>query len=145
VLLTGPFGGLTDDPPAFSPRPPRTSPARAAAPRAAPPAGWAVVACGDYGRPRRADRGGPGHYFGVTVEDPYRWLEDAGGDEARGRLEGQAAHAPSVLDALGQRATLLARVAELRGGGSLSHPVGSVPANSDPDRRAWSRWVGRRW
>jgi prolyl oligopeptidase len=56
-------------------------------------------------------------YFGVTVEDPYRWLEDVGGEEARGWLEGQAAHARSVLDALGHRATLLARVAELRGDG----------------------------
>jgi prolyl oligopeptidase len=56
-------------------------------------------------------------YLGVTVEDPYRWLEDVGSDEARGWLEGQAAHARSVLDALGHRATLLARVAELRGDG----------------------------
>jgi prolyl oligopeptidase len=56
-------------------------------------------------------------YFGVTVEDPYRWLEDVGGEEARGWLEGQAARARSVLDALGHRATLLARVAELRGDG----------------------------
>ena len=26
----------------------------------------------------------PDTYFGVTVEDAYRWLEDAGGDEVRG-------------------------------------------------------------
>ena len=56
-------------------------------------------------------------YFGVTVQDPYRWLEDVGSDEVRGWLEGQAAHARSVLDALGHRAALLARVAELRGDG----------------------------
>jgi prolyl oligopeptidase len=56
-------------------------------------------------------------YFGITVEDPYRWLEEVGGEEARGWLEGQGAHARSVLDALGHRATLLARVAELRGNG----------------------------
>jgi prolyl oligopeptidase len=56
-------------------------------------------------------------YFGVTVEDPYRWLEDAASDEVRAWLEGQAAHARSVLDGLGPRADVLARVAELRGHG----------------------------
>jgi prolyl oligopeptidase len=56
-------------------------------------------------------------YFGITVEDPYRWLEDVASDEARAWLEGQAAHARSVLDGLGQRATLLARVVGLRGDG----------------------------
>jgi hypothetical protein len=28
-------------------------------------------------------------YFGVTVEDAYRWLEDAGSDEVRGWPEGR--------------------------------------------------------
>ncbi|HEU4896109.1 MAG TPA: prolyl oligopeptidase family serine peptidase [Actinomycetota bacterium] len=56
-------------------------------------------------------------YFGVTVEDPYRWLEDTASDEVGAWLEGQAAHARSVLDGLGPRSALLARVAELRGHG----------------------------
>jgi prolyl oligopeptidase len=82
-------------------------------------------------------------YFGVTVDDPYRWLEDLGSDEVRGWLEGQAAHARTVLDALPHRETLRARVAELRGhaparsafavaGGSVFHlrqdPGAEVPA-----------------
>jgi protease II len=32
--------------------------------------------------------------FGVTVEDAYRWLEDAGSDEVRGWPEGQAERRP---------------------------------------------------
>jgi len=33
-------------------------------------------------------------YFGVTVQDADRWLEDAGGDEVRGWPEGQAERRP---------------------------------------------------
>jgi prolyl oligopeptidase len=55
-------------------------------------------------------------YFGVTIEDPYRWLEDEESDEVRSWLDGQARYARSVLDALPHRKALLVRIAELRGG-----------------------------
>jgi prolyl oligopeptidase len=39
-------------------------------------------------------------YFGTTVADPYRWLEDWEGAEARAWLDAQAACARAFLDAL---------------------------------------------
>ena len=52
-------------------------------------------------------------YFGVTIDDPYRWLEDWESAEARAWLDAHAAHARAVLDALPHRAALLARIATL--------------------------------
>jgi prolyl oligopeptidase len=56
--------------------------------------------------------------FGVTMADPYRWMEDETG-ELRGWLAGQAAYADSILAALPGRAELLARIAELTGRASV--------------------------
>lgn len=50
--------------------------------------------------------------FGITLEDPYRWMEQEG-EEFHRWLEGQAAYARSVLDALPRRASLLARIRSL--------------------------------
>lgn len=55
-------------------------------------------------------------YFETTVEDPYRWMEDWEGDEARAWVRAQGAHARSVLEELPHRQPLLERIAELRGG-----------------------------
>ncbi|HEY8775423.1 MAG TPA: prolyl oligopeptidase family serine peptidase [Gaiellaceae bacterium] len=55
-------------------------------------------------------------YFGVTVEDPYRWLEEIGSDEVRAWLDAQARHARSVLETLPHRAALRGRIAELPSG-----------------------------
>jgi prolyl oligopeptidase len=55
-------------------------------------------------------------YFGVTVDDPYRWMEDWESDEARAWLDAQAAHARAFLDALPQRAALRTRIGELSAG-----------------------------
>jgi prolyl oligopeptidase len=52
-------------------------------------------------------------YFGVTLEDPYRWMEDWTSDEARAWLLEQAAAARKVLDALPERDALFARIAAL--------------------------------
>ena len=54
-------------------------------------------------------------YFGTTVADPYRWMEDWGSEEARGWLDSQAAYARAVLDALPERRALLTRITELNG------------------------------
>lgn len=51
-------------------------------------------------------------HFGITLEDPYRWMEQEG-EEFHRWLEGQAAYARSVLDALPRRASLLARIRSL--------------------------------
>src|SRR5262245_7855683 len=52
-------------------------------------------------------------YFGTTLADPYRWLEDWRSDEAMAWLKAHAAHARAYLDALPDRADLMARIAEL--------------------------------
>lgn len=38
--------------------------------------------------------------FGIVLADPYRWMEDADGEEMREWLSGQAAYAASVLAGL---------------------------------------------
>jgi prolyl oligopeptidase len=50
--------------------------------------------------------------FGVTVADPYRWMEDAD-DELHEWLAGQDRYARAYLAGLPERAALLARVQEL--------------------------------
>jgi prolyl oligopeptidase PreP (S9A serine peptidase family) len=52
-------------------------------------------------------------YFGTTIADPYRWLEDWRSDEAMAWLNAHAAHARSYLDALPHRTELMARISEL--------------------------------
>jgi prolyl oligopeptidase len=54
--------------------------------------------------------------FGIVLADPYRWMEDAGGEEMREWVSGQAAYATSVLAGLPGRDSLLARVTELTAG-----------------------------
>ena len=54
--------------------------------------------------------------FGIVLADPYRWMEDADGEEMREWLSGQAAYAASVLAGLQGRDGLRARVTELTAG-----------------------------
>ena len=54
-------------------------------------------------------------YFGETLSDPYRWMENDKDPEWLPFLQGQNAHARAVLDALPQRAALLKRIQELSG------------------------------
>ncbi|WP_240973036.1 hypothetical protein [Nonomuraea composti] len=62
---------------------------------------------------------------GITLEDPYRWME-AGGEEFHRWLDGQARHAREHLDALPHRSGLLARIREL--GGALMRYFGLAMA-----------------
>lgn len=52
-------------------------------------------------------------YFGRTVEDPYRWMEDWQGTEAQAWLSAQASYTKEYLHSLPEREALLARVREL--------------------------------
>ena len=52
-------------------------------------------------------------YFGQTVVDPYRWMEDAKGAETAAWMKGQADYSRAYLDRLPMRAQLLKRLEEL--------------------------------
>ena len=61
-------------------------------------------------------------YFGETIVDPYRWLEDAGSPRVAEWTEAQNARTRAVLDALPERGGLAARLRELLSVGSLGTP-----------------------
>ena len=54
-------------------------------------------------------------YFGETLGDPYRWMENDKDPEWLPFLEGQNAHARAVLDAIPGRDRLLKRIQQLSG------------------------------
>jgi len=54
-------------------------------------------------------------YFGETVSDPYRWMENDKDPEWLPFLRGQNVHARAVLDAIPGRSQLLKRIEELSG------------------------------
>jgi prolyl oligopeptidase len=60
-------------------------------------------------------------YFGVAVEDPYRWLEDLEAAEVRDWLAAQARYSRSVLDGLPDRASLRAELGQGGGAAGLTH------------------------
>ena len=53
--------------------------------------------------------------FGVTLDDPYRWMEDPDDPDVDRWLDGQAAYSRSVLAALPHRRSLLERIGSLSG------------------------------
>ena len=52
-------------------------------------------------------------YFGQSVVDPYRWMEDAKSPETAAWMKGQADYSRAYLDRLPMRAQLLKRFEEL--------------------------------
>ena len=54
-------------------------------------------------------------YFGETLSDPYRWMENDKDPGWLPYLKGQNDHARAVLDALPARSSLLARIRQLSG------------------------------
>jgi prolyl oligopeptidase len=54
-------------------------------------------------------------YFGETLSDPYRWMENDKDPGWLPFLKGQNAHARAILDALPARASLLKRIQQLSG------------------------------
>lgn len=60
-------------------------------------------------------------YHGVTVADPYRWLEDSKDTAVTAWSSAQTAHARGYLDALAGREALSQRLRELLGAKQVSH------------------------
>src|SRR5580698_6551639 len=54
-------------------------------------------------------------YFGETLSDPYRWMENAKDPDWLPYLKAQNAHTRAIIDALPQRAALLRRIQQLSG------------------------------
>jgi prolyl oligopeptidase len=54
-------------------------------------------------------------YFGETISDPYRWMENAKDPDWLPFLKGQNEHTRSVIDALSTRPALLKRIEQLSG------------------------------
>ena len=52
-------------------------------------------------------------YFGETVEDPYRWMEDLSAKETKDWIKAQADYAAKQLEALPHRGKLLKRLEEV--------------------------------
>ena len=54
-------------------------------------------------------------YFGETVSDPYRWMENSKDPDWLPFLKGQNDHTRAIIDALPGRAALLKRIEQLSG------------------------------
>lgn len=91
-------------------KPPKGAAVSAPAPRidAAPPAPVARVAVVKDA------------YFGETLSDPYRWMEDDKDPDWLPFLTGQNAHARGVLDAIPGRDKLMKRIQQLSGDTALT-------------------------
>jgi prolyl oligopeptidase len=64
-----------------------------------------------YPQARKVDQ--TDDYFGVTISDPYRWMEDLDSPELAKWVEQENALTRSVIDAVPERAAMLARLMEL--------------------------------
>jgi prolyl oligopeptidase len=62
-------------------------------------------------------------YFGETLSDPYRWMENDKDAEWLPFLRGQNAHARAVLDTVPGRAALLKRIQQLSGDTAVTRRV----------------------
>jgi prolyl oligopeptidase len=87
-------------------------------PPSVPPAGsaGAAAAAVDTALPVAAVRNVPETFFGVTVDDPYRWLEDPSDPEAAAWMRAHSDHAHAVLGSIRGRDRLRARLDELESG-----------------------------
>jgi prolyl oligopeptidase len=83
-----------------------------------PPAGSADAAAAavDAALPVAAVHNVPETFFGVTVDDPYRWLENPSDPEAAAWMRAHSDHAHAVLGSIQGRDRLRARLDELESG-----------------------------
>ncbi len=68
-------------------------------------------------------------FFGQTVVDPYRWMENPKDAEWEPFMRGQDTHARSVLAGIPGRDALKRRIAELSGGTAIAYGVQSAGGN----------------
>lgn len=80
-------------------------------------------------------------YFGVKVDDPYRWMEDMGSAEFKDWAKAQAGHAEKLLATLPARNQLRQRLGELADAGDTLGGIEFAPGKlfylkSEPGRNA---------
>ncbi len=100
-----------------------------------------ILAATAAAQPPTAKRPVTDTYHGVSVSDPYRWLEDDKAAEVREWSEAQNGYARGILDKLPGVETIRARVTEIMSKRSPSY--GDVkfrwpqsPVNRDQDMRS---------
>ena len=74
---------------------------------------FAASVCAQDGPPKAAVHEATDTYFGETIVDPYRWMEDSKSPETANWMKGQADYTRAFLDRLPLRADLLRRLGEL--------------------------------
>lgn len=62
-------------------------------------------------------------FFGQSVTDPYRWMENDKDPEWEPYVKGQADYVRKVFDAIPERAAMATRIGELSGGLELVNSV----------------------
>lgn len=75
-------------------------------------------------------------YFGETIVDPYRWMENPADRDWEPFMKGHAAHARAVLDSLPGRKALHERVAQLSGDTAITRSVQSAGGRVFYEKRA---------
>jgi prolyl oligopeptidase len=68
-------------------------------------------------------------FFGQTIEDPYRWMENAKDKDWTPFMRGQDSHARAMLGAIPGRDALKQRISELSGGTPVAFGVQSAGGN----------------
>jgi prolyl oligopeptidase len=130
----GPFAPLLEmsmPKPVPRPRPTRRAALQALAATAATPLLWPTL--GQAKAARSAGSAPPvarvqpvrETFFGQTVVDPYRWMEDPKDKDWQPFMRGQDAHARQVLGGIAGRDALKQRIAALSGGTAVAYRVQS--------------------
>jgi prolyl oligopeptidase len=88
-------------------------------------------------------------FFGESVTDPYRWMENPKDKDWEPFMRGQDAHARAVLQGIPGRDALKARISSLSGGTAIAYGVQKCgdrlfyqvrPAGADNFKLAMRRW-----
>lgn len=87
---------------------------------------------GPYPEARKSDQ--KDDFFGTTIADPYRWMEDTDSPEVQAWVEAENALTRSRLDALPQRPRIVERLTEL-----LDYPRFGIPGFAVPETHG--EWV----
>ena len=78
---------------------------------------FASSVCAQDGPPKAAVHDITDSYFGQTIVDPYRWMEDSKSADTAAWMKAESQYTRAYLDPLPLRADLLKRLSELSDAG----------------------------